>query len=64
MLPAKHSTFTHYLILKSGERHELPGHTGVNLKKIISSLEKLGIENDYKHIPSGTKIISSGSNGD
>lgn len=44
----KGARFSYFLILKSGGKHELPGHTGANLKKIISTFEALGVPNEHK----------------
>lgn len=46
----KGASFNYFLLLKSGEKHELSGHTGANLKKIISTFETLGIKNEHKVI--------------
>jgi hypothetical protein len=52
----KGASFNYFLLLKSGGRHELPGYTGANLKKIISTFEALGVKNEHKVISPKTHI--------
>lgn len=52
---ANNASFRYYLVLQSGDRRELPGHVGANLKKVIGALEQLGVENNYTVIPVGVR---------
>jgi len=45
------NTFWYYeLVLKSGARHELPQHTGINLRKIFKVLELFNVDNRFERI--------------